>query len=113
LKEPERASDIEQESELLRVLNSRDRVAVLFYASWCPFSRRFLPLFKEKAGDKDCFARVVINDDEALAEKYSINVYPTVIFFEKGKISKRLDGRSGAGLNEKELADFINKCGLE
>jgi len=27
------------------VLGSKEKVFVLFYASWCPFSQRFLPIF--------------------------------------------------------------------
>lgn len=104
--------DITREADLNNVLKSTDRVCVLFYASWCPFSQAFLSTFESVSKDKDCFARVMINDDEALAEKYGIEFYPTVIFFEKGKISKRLDGISARGLSKKQLTDFIKGCGL-
>lgn len=30
--------------------NSHDNVAVLFYASWCPFSRMFRPIFSVLCG---------------------------------------------------------------
>ncbi len=103
---------IENQPNLDEILKTKDKVCVLFYASWCPYSQRFLPIFKNTAGNKDCYARVEINDDESLAEKYSVDVYPTLIFFEKGKISKRLDGSSGMGLREDQFTDFIGKCGL-
>jgi hypothetical protein len=32
-----------------------------------------------------------------------VDVVPTVLLFEKGKVIKRLDGTPGAGLNEKQL----------
>ena len=28
-------------------IESKDEAIVLFYASWCPFSQRFLPIFEE------------------------------------------------------------------
>jgi len=108
----ENAKDLTREEDLNDILISKDKVCVLFYASWCPFSRRFLPYFEKTAKGKDCYASVVINDDEALAEKYSVEFYPTLVFFEKGKVTKRLDAPAGIGLNEKQLADFVNKCGL-
>jgi hypothetical protein len=45
-----------------------------------------------------------------MADSYSIEVFPTVLFFEKGAVAKRLDGARGAGLNEKQLANFIASC---
>ncbi len=32
---------------------------------------------------------------------------PTVILFEKGKVTKRLDGRFGVGLTEKQLDNWL------
>jgi thiol-disulfide isomerase/thioredoxin len=94
--------------ELLKV---RDKAFVLFYASWCLFSLRFLPIFEQqaKAQDQD-FIRVIIDHEESLCEKYSVAVYPTVLFFENGKVSRRLDGISGVGLDEKKLKDLIKTC---
>ncbi len=38
-----KAVDIEEGLDV--ELKGTDRVFVLFYASWCPFSARFLPIF--------------------------------------------------------------------
>jgi len=40
--------------------------------------------------------------------KNTPDVVPTVIVFEKGKVSKRLDGEPGAGLKEKQLKELIS-----
>ncbi len=37
---------IDVEYGLDDILKAKDRVFVLFYASWCPFSHRFLPTFE-------------------------------------------------------------------
>jgi thiol-disulfide isomerase/thioredoxin len=97
--------------DLHELLKVKDKAFVLFYASWCPFSIRFLPIFEQQAeADAQNFVRMIIDHEESLCEKYSVAVYPTVIFFEKGKVSKRLDGISGVGLDEKKLTDLISVC---
>jgi hypothetical protein len=42
--------------------------------------------------------------------RYEVEVFPTVLFFENGAVSKRLDGIPGVGLTEKHLVDFIAAC---
>jgi thioredoxin-like negative regulator of GroEL len=100
-------SRVNVESGLEEILTSRDSIFILFYASWCPFSQEFLPVFDSFSKDKTrrC-ARVVIDDKASLCEKYRIDIVPTVLLFEKGKIKKRLDGVPGEGLTEKKLGNF-------
>ena len=103
---------ITDESGLAKVLKEKKSVFVLVYASWCPYSKRFLPIFEEQAeGKKINCARVMIDDLEKVVNKYNVNVFPTVLFFENGKVTKRLDGVPGTGLNEQKLKDFIRACG--
>jgi thiol-disulfide isomerase/thioredoxin len=44
-------SKIDVEYNLDEALKTKGRVYVLFYASWCPFSQRFLPIFEKYARD--------------------------------------------------------------
>jgi len=102
-------SKIDVEYGLDDTLKSKDRVIVLFYASWCPFSRMFLPIYEKYSHDNVHTCLQVKTDDKAsLCEKYSVEVVPTILLFEKGKIKKRLDGVPGLGLKEKQLKDLIN-----
>jgi thiol-disulfide isomerase/thioredoxin len=102
-------SKIDVEYGLDDLLKSKDRVIVLFYASWCPFSQRFLPVFEKYAKDKPVTCLRIVTDDKAsLCEKYSVEVVPTVLLFEKGKVKKRLDGVPGVGLEEKHLKNLTN-----
>ena len=88
---------------------SKDRAFVLFYASWCPFSQMFLPIFKEytKQNPNECVS-ILIDNKADLCDKYSIDYYPTVLLFKKGKIAKRLDATPGAGLTKKQLAQLTS-----
>ena len=103
-------SEIDVEYDLDDVLKSKDRVVVLFYASWCPFSQRFLPVFEKYAqGQREKCLQVKTDDKASLCEKYSVDVVPTVLLFEKGKVKKRLDGVPGVGLDEKHLANLAKE----
>lgn len=103
-------SKINVESGIEKVLKSKDNVVVLFYASWCPFSQRFLPTFKKYSKSRpDSCLQIVTDDKPSLCEKYEVEVVPTVLIFENGKPKKRLDGVAGIGLNEKQLLDFVSK----
>jgi thioredoxin 1 len=91
------------------VLKSKDKIFVLFYASWCPHSSRFLPIFeKHSKGREQSCVRVMIDDKASLMEKYAVEYVPTVLLFEKGKIKNRLEALPGSGLNEKQLVDLID-----
>lgn len=86
---------------------NKEKALVLFYAKWCPFSRRFLPIFNEykKSNPKECLS-ITLDDNPEICKKYSIRYYPTVILFEKGKVKNRLDSEPGIGLKEQQLKEF-------
>ena len=58
-------------------IRHKERAFVLFYASWCPFSQSFLPIFEEyaKENPQECIS-VIIDDKPSLCEEYSIEYYP-------------------------------------
>ncbi len=91
-------------------VDSKDRAIVLFYATWCPFSQAFLPVFKEysKNNPNECLS-VIVDEEPDICEEYNIEYYPTVIMFKKGKVHKRLDSEPHVGLNKKQLKDFTEK----
>jgi thiol-disulfide isomerase/thioredoxin len=85
----------------------KGRAYVLFYASWCPYSQRFLQIFREyeKTNPDEC-VEVIIDSKPDLCDKYEINYYPTVLVFKKGKLHKRLDAVPGKGLTKTQLEEF-------
>jgi thiol-disulfide isomerase/thioredoxin len=88
-------------------LKSKEKAFVLFYATWCPYSQRFLPIFQEyaKNNPQECVS-IIIDDKPDLCEKYEIEYYPTVLMFKKGAVEKRLDATPGLGLTKKQLKDL-------
>ena len=97
--------------EIQEITKSGDGVFVLFYASWCPFSLAFIPVYEKHANDREKeFVRIVLEGNENLFEKHGIEVYPTVLFFKNGAVARRLDGKHLAGLKETQLTDLIASC---
>lgn len=96
-------------AELAQALAGRT-AAVLFHATWCPHCVRFVPVFRRAAGAQAAWRPVeaVLDDeDNPLWTEYAIEVVPTVILFEDGKVVKRLDGVPGQGLDERDLAGCL------
>ena len=91
-------------------IKEKDRATVLFYATWCAFSQRFLPIFEEysKSNPEECIS-VIFDEEPDLFEECAIEYYPTVIMFKKGKVHKRLDAEPGVGLNKKQFKDLTEK----
>jgi len=91
-------------------LDSKDKAVVLFYATWCPFSRAFLPIFEEysKSNPEECLS-VIVDEEPDVCEEYGIEYYPTVIMFKKGKVHKRVDAEPHVGLNKKQLKELTTK----
>ena len=104
---------LDSAEEFDAAIAGRDKLMVLFYASWCPFSQAFLPTYLEHAASGDpCYARIIVDDDDPLVHRFSIDVYPTVLFFEHGKVVRRLDGGFHRGLSQAQLEDFARRCAV-
>jgi thioredoxin-like negative regulator of GroEL len=104
--------ELSEEQKLGEHLKTHPKVIALFYASWCPFCRSFISIFNKHAQkpSQETFIRVLIDDDEnPMWETFSLEAVPSIILFENGKITRRLDCELGAGLNEKQLIKFLTK----
>ncbi|MBN1938255.1 MAG: hypothetical protein JW843_01615 [Candidatus Aminicenantes bacterium] len=99
---------------LEEAIRTRDRLFVLFYASWCPFSMAFLSQYLDHAGGSElCYVRILSNDADDHVRKYGIDVYPTILYFENGKLARRLDGRYLAGISRLALEKFAAECAVK
>jgi thioredoxin 1 len=103
----EKQSSKQAKDDVDDALMSKEKAFVLFYASWCPHSQRFLPIFEEyaKSNPEQCIS-IVIDDKPNLCDKYEIDYYPTVLLFKNGEVVKRLDATPGVGLNKMQLAEL-------
>ena len=91
-------------------LKKNKAVLALFYASWCPFCVGFVRAFDKKVASSS-FKRVIhvlLDDyDNQLWDDYEVPAVPTIIFFQDGKVCKRLDGKIGSGISEETFKTWI------
>jgi len=99
-----------KKSDLSDRVKRKEKAYVLFYANWCPFSQRFLPVFHEyaKKNPEECLS-IIVDEDPEVCEEYAIEYYPTVIMFKKGRVHKRLDAEPGVGLDKRQLEDLTEE----
>ena len=103
---------VDNKQDLNSQLKANEKVLALFYASWCPYCIRFVPVFDKKVVNfkVGSVIHVLLDDyDNPLWDDYSIDAVPTLIYFEKAKVSRRLDGKSGLGLSEKQLTVWLEE----
>jgi thioredoxin 1 len=106
---------IDTRKDLDLELRKNKQVLALFHATWCPYCVRSIPNFDKKAtqlGFKNIIHVILDDYDNQLWDDFNIPAVPTIIYFEDGKISKRLDGKLGSGLRESEFNVWIEdfKC---
>src|ERR1700690_3584945 len=93
-------------------LKKSKTVLAIFYSTWCPYCVRFVPTFEKKVAGMhfENIIHVLLDDyDNSLWDDLDILAVPTIIFFEDGKVSKRLDAQLGRGLSENEFKKWIEE----
>jgi thioredoxin 1 len=93
------------------VVQSSEPTVVMFWATWCPFCRRFKQEFERLATSQPWrFAAVYLDDEEnPLWEDYAVGVVPTLALFRDGKLVERLDGILGYGIDSQMIEDFVRR----
>lgn len=94
-----------------QVLESKEPTVVLFWATWCPFCRRYKPEFDKIAAKWPWrFASVYLDDESnPLWDDYEVDVVPTLAFFRAGDLVDRQDGVLGYGIDRKATDAFVQR----
>ena len=90
-----------------QVIKSTKPVLVDFYAVWCGPCQMLAPVIEELENSRDDFLAVKIDVDQepALAQRFSITAVPTLLLFRNGENVKRV-----SGFHSKEaLEQFIDE----
>lgn len=98
-----------------QVLESPEPTVALFWATWCPFCRRYKPEFDKLAAQHAWrFASVYLDDESnPLWDDYAVEVVPTLALFRGGKLVDRQDGILGYGLDKKATQAFVDRVTSE
>ncbi len=91
------------------VLESKVPVLVDFWAEWCAPCRMLSPIIDSLAGkyskEKIKIYKLNVDENPAIAAKYSIMAIPTIIIFKDGKVVERVTGIRP----EKDFIDMIER----
>lgn len=77
------------------VLKNKTPVLVDFWATWCGPCLQIAPHIERMArdyGDKVKIAKLDVDQNRVIAERYGIRSIPTMIMFESGQIAERITG---------------------
>ena len=92
-----------------KIMQTKGKKLVAFHAEWCPFCRKFIPLFRKKEGTTPvALKESLVNEDEnPLWSRFNIQTVPTLIAFENGKEIARRDAQPGIGLSKSDLDGIL------
>ena len=85
-------------------------VVVDFWAEWCGPCKMIAPVLEDIAGeysDKLRIAKLNVDDNPGIAQRFNVMSIPTLIVFADGAERQRLVGAKGKAQLLEELAPFI------
>lgn len=83
-------------AEFENLVNVEGKVSIIdFWAPWCGYCVRMMPVFEKLAEDlqdKVQFVKVNTDEEPALAQKFNIEVLPTFVIVKDGQVLDRKIG---------------------
>lgn len=86
---------INSEEEFDTLIRTNDVVLVDFYADWCSPCVAIHPVLKSVAAEfagKAVVAKVNVDEQQGLAEKFAVTSIPALFYFKSGQLSSKSNG---------------------
>ena len=101
--------DIKSEQQFDELLEKNELVFADFWASWCGPCMILKPIIEKVCKDKGVvLAKVNVDDNKTLAQRYQISSIPVIILFRWGELRTGALGNKSAAEIEKMIYDERN-----
>lgn len=94
------------------VLKSENPVLIDFWAEWCTSCKMMMPIVEELAKEYEGqvkFAKVNVNEENEITEKYTILSIPTFLFMKQGKVINKIIGAVPKTILVEELNKLLEE----
>ncbi len=92
---PEQPVSISDQTFSREVLNFPGPAAVFYWAPWCGYCQKMMPIFDQVASEyskKLKFTKLILDQNPVTGSQYGIKSVPTLLLFKGGKQVNRLVG---------------------
>lgn len=102
-----KVTEVKSEAQLEKIFDKHENVVVKFWMQGCPPCNSLKPTFDKVAEEmKNDVAFVAAKGPSDLSSKYSVNSFPTVLYFKDGKQVKKGSVRDVEGLKKEVKKAF-------
>ena len=104
--------ELTDENFQIQLDNTDKPVLVDFYAPWCGYCRKQMPIVRELAGEMEGIAEVArlnIDENETTAADYFISGIPALLIFKNGKLMEQMSGLQQKEPLKKALEKYSNQ----